>query len=288
MAYTEWTGSTSVSVGDIRTAQSIQASGLVFKCTVAGTTAASEPSWGNEIGCTVTDNNVTWVGISSIYKDVSSFAPDTIIELFALELPSSSGLGTYRYHNGLNAAFTGNIVFNSVAYVAIPIKGSGWELKGQGTLPRPRLTIGNLNGTVTNLINSCNVAMGTSNDLGGSKLTRIRTLAKYLDGQSDADPDAKFPDSIYYIDRKVTENRDVVTFELVSKLDLSGMLIPRRQAIANQCQWVYRSSECSYTGTNYFDKNDTAVTSAANDVCGKKVRSCKVRFGAENQLDFLQ
>ena len=36
-------------------------------------------------------------------------------------------------------------------------------------------------------------------------------------------------------------------------VDKQGDMLPKRQCVANICQWVYRSSECSYTGTNYFD-----------------------------------
>jgi lambda family phage minor tail protein L len=285
MAYTAWSASASISVGDIRSATTVQASGLVFKCTTAGTTGSSEPPWGTDIGSTVTDNTVVWLAVSSIYEDISIFAPDKIIELFELTPPSGVSFSNYYFHNGLKEDYSGNVVFNSKTYTAAPIKAEGWELKTRGTLPRPKLTIANLNGAVSSMIDTFNVQR-PKGDLGGCKLTRIRTLAKYLDGQTSSDADCKFPDQIFYVDRKITETRDYVEFELVSKFDLIGMKIPRRQTIANQCQWIYRSSECSYTGTNYFDKNDAAVTAAADDVCGKRLTSCKARFGDYNPLPF--
>jgi lambda family phage minor tail protein L len=97
------------------------------------------------------------------------------------------------------------------------------------------------------------------NDLGGAVVTRIRTLKKYLDGEAAADPNARFPAEIWYIDRKSAETRDVVQWELASKFDLAGTLMPKRQLIANICQWEYRSAECSYTGSNYFDINNNVV-----------------------------
>ena len=51
-------------------------------------------------------------------------------------------------------------------------------------------------------------------------------------------------------------------------------------------QWVYRSSECGYTGTNYFDANNNAVGSASLDVCGKRLSSCQVRFGTNAELPY--
>jgi lambda family phage minor tail protein L len=61
-------------------------------------------------------------------------------------------------------------------------------------------------------------------------------------------------------------------------VDKQGEAIPKRICVANICQWVYRSSECSYTGTSFFDFNDSPVGSAAQDVCGKRLTSCKARF----------
>jgi lambda family phage minor tail protein L len=49
---------------------------------------------------------------------------------------------------------------------------------------------------------------------------------------------------------------------------------------------VYRSAECSYTGTNYFNANDEVVTTSGQDVCGKRLSSCQVRFGQTAALPF--
>ncbi len=59
-------------------------------------------------------------------------------------------------------------------------------------------------------------------------------MKKFLDGESTADPNAKFPDERWYVDRKANESRDSVTFELASKFDLAGQKLPKRQ-IVGQC-----------------------------------------------------
>ena len=64
-------------------------------------------------------------------------------------------------------------------------------------------------------------------------MRRIRTLKKYLDGESAADPNARWPEERWFVDRKANESRDQVTFELASKFDLAGQKIPKRQVIAN-------------------------------------------------------
>ena len=129
-------------------------------------------------------------------------------------------------------------------------------------------------------------ATTTGNDLTGATVKRIRTLKRYLDGESTADPNARFPTEIWRINRKAIETRDVVTFELASEFDLAGQKLPKRQIVANTCQWIYRSSECSYTGSNYFDVDCNSVSTLARDVCGKRLASCKLRFGANGTLPF--
>ena len=79
------------------------------------------------------------------------------------------------------------------------------------------------------------------NDLTGAKLTRIRTLSRFLDaanfdndtnpyGTPDPTSTGEMPRDVYYVDRKVSENRDLVEFELVSVFDLEGVTAPRRIA----------------------------------------------------------
>ena len=44
------------------------------------------------------------------------------------------------------------------------------------------------------------------------------------------DPTAEFPQEIYFLDRKVSENRDIVQWEAVSALDLVNVKLPKRIA----------------------------------------------------------
>ena len=287
MAVAAWAASTAFSVGDIRRATTEQPSGLFFRCSTAGTSASSEPGWPNMVGDTVTDGTCVWTAIASAYEELAKINPSAIIELFELRLDSTlhGSSDVYRFHAGANAAVSGNIVFNSQTYTRIPIKAEGFEYSNTGTLPRPTLSISNLDGTMTTLLLLVN-ATTAGNDLGGAEVRRIRTLKKYLDGESAADPNARWPEERWFVDRKATESRDSVTFELASKFDLAGQKIPKRQVIANVCQWKYRSSECSYTGSNYFDVNGNSVSTLAEDVCGKRVASCKLRFGDTAELPF--
>ena len=152
---------------------------------------------------------------------------------------------------------------------------AAFEYSGNGQLPRPKVRVSNIIGTITALL------LSLPDGLEGAKFTRIRTLARYIDGANfpggtnpygTPDPTAEFPREIYYVDRKVIETRDVVEFELAAAFDLAGVRAPKRQCIANICQWVYKSTECSYTG---------ALTS-----CSKTLDACKAHFGATAELPF--
>ena len=70
------------------------------------------------------------------------------------------------------------------------------------------------------------------------------------------------------------------------KTDSPNKRVPQRQLIGNICQWEYRSSECSYTGSNYWKADDSVASTLAQDVCGKRLSSCKLRFGANGNLPY--
>jgi len=105
--------------------------------------------------------------------------------------------------------------------------------------------------------------------LEGAKVTRIRTLEKYIDSENfptqtltdfiaqettlsdlitqedgdsiglevstsphgTPDPTQEFPREIYLVDRKTQENREAVIFELAAIVDFQGLKIPKRQII---------------------------------------------------------
>lgn len=224
-------------------------------------------------------------------SDLQAIAPSAIIELFELELNTlQHGVNeTYRFHAGTNLDNNGELVWAGNAYLRFPIDADGFEYSGNGQLPRPKVRVSNILGTITALL------LSLPSGLEGAKFTRIRTLARYIDGANfpggtnpygTPDSTAEFPREIFYVDRKSIETRDVVEYELAAAFDLAGVRAPKRQCIGNICQWEYRSTECSYTGSNYFNENDQAVPTLAADVCGKKLSSCKARFGTTAELPF--
>ena len=175
---------------------------------------------------------------SAVFSDLQSINPSAIIELFTLQLSTAlHGANTiYRFHAGSNLNANGEIVWNGNSYLRFPVQATGFAFQ-KGQLPRPKITISNATGLVSAILLTVNETT-TGNDLTGATVTRIRTLAKFIDAVNfpgntnplgTPDPNAEFPQEIYSVDRKSTETRDVVEFELAAPTDLAGVRIPKRQ-----------------------------------------------------------
>jgi lambda family phage minor tail protein L len=219
----------------------------------------------------------------TIAADIQTLNPGSIVELFVLDATALGGT-INRFHSGVNE-LSANVVWKANSYSPLPLKAEGFERTGQGLIPRPTLTISNISGLIATLIQ-------TYDDLIGAKLTRERTMIKYLDavnfgsGNPDADPSVFFPDEVYFVNQKISENKAVVEFELSAAWDVHGVKLPRRQILQNICPWVYRSAECSYAGGAVAELDDTPTAILDDDECGKRIASCKLRFGANGLLPF--
>lgn len=220
----------------------------------------------------------------TITSEIQKLNPSAHIELFEIDLTPFGG-DLYRFHAGTNE-LTQPITWDGNVYEPWAVKAEGFDFSSSGQIPRPKLSLANVYGTITALVL-------LYDDMVGAKVTRKRTMVKYLDAvnftggvNASADPTAGFPDDIFSVDRKVTENKHLVVLELTAAFDVSGVQLPRRMIVQNVCPWAYRGSECGYAGSNYFDTSDNPVGTLAADVCGKRLSSCKKRFGENNQLPF--
>lgn len=215
----------------------------------------------------------------SIHAEIQSLEPSAIIELFELQI----GADTVYFHAGTNALMQ-PVVWAGNAYTPLPIQAEGFDLSTGGKMPRPKLRIANIDGVVSQTL------LGA--DIAGSKVTRRRTMARYLDGVNfpagnpDADPTAEMTPDVFYIDRKTAETKAVVEFELASSMDVAGVKLPKRQIIQNSCPWRYRSGECGYAGGPVATVLDNPTTDPVMDQCGKRLTSCKLRFGEAAVLPY--
>jgi len=193
----------------------------------------------------------------TIKADIQSLTPSAVIELFEVDL-TAQGDSIYYFHAGTNE-LSQAVVWQGQEYAPWPAQAKGFDYNTSGQLPRPQLTLANNFGAITAIIL-------VTNDCVGGKVTRRRTLAKYLDavnfaaGNAGADPDAYLPDEIYYIDRKASEDSVAVVFELTAAFDVSGVKLPRRQIVQNLCPWRYRGEGCGYAGMPVADSNDNRLS----------------------------
>ena len=173
-----------------------------------------------------------------VFSEVQKINPSAIIELFTLQLDNSLHGATtiYRFHSGSNLNANGEIIWAGNAYQRFPIEATGFAYQ-RGQIPRPKLVVSNALGTISAILLTVNQTT-TGNDLTGATVTRIRTMARFLDavnfpGSSNPlgtpDPTAEFKRQIYVIDRKAAENREVVEFELAAAIDMAGVKAPKRQ-----------------------------------------------------------
>ena len=173
-----------------------------------------------------------------VFSEIQKINPSAIIELFVLQLDTAlHGANTiYRFHAGSNLNANGEIVFAGNSYLRFPIEATGFAYQ-RGQLPRPKVTISNATGLISSILVSVN-QVTAGNDLTGATFTRIRTMARFLDAVNfpgntnplgTPDPTAEFKRQVFIVDRKSTENREVVEFELAASTDMAGVRAPKRQ-----------------------------------------------------------
>ena len=107
-------------------------------------------------------------------------------------------------------------------------------------------------------------------DIVGAKVTRIRTFAKFLDKNNfsdisspdsqrgiyasnfpeeyEPDPYAELPRDVFFVERKASEDKNSINYELSSSLDVEGVKLPRRVVTASKCGFTYRGCGCFYEG----------------------------------------
>ena len=207
---------------------------------------------------------------ADINKQLISINPDAIIELYEIDFSSiQSNFDQFFEEHGVNInaepvyRFTpminGNnpIIWNGKSYQPMPVKMQGFEHKTEGNLPRPTFSLANPEGIFSKIVYS-------NQDFLNCKVTRKRTFARFLDDENfqnknlndnyknpfgSSDVKAYFPEDIYYIHRKILENKEEIQFELVSPLELDNAWVPARNVMSNYCNWTYRCSVgCGYRG----------------------------------------
>lgn len=235
--------------------------------------------------------------MSDIRADEQRLAVGTVVSLYAIDA-SAQGGGVLRFAPGpWNGA---RIVYAGVSYAAAPIRVRGVGSGGDGAANRPRLEVGRLDSAVA-------AALVGADQWQGAKVTRLRTLERYLDGAPEADPERHWPLDVWWIERLAEDAPESITWQLAGAVDLDSAMLPGRQMLADCCHWRYRrwdptggaggagawdysEAECPYTGSAnsgagggpYYNAQDEQLTGQAarpqDDVCSRRISGCRARF----------
>ena len=246
------------------------------------------------------DENRAKSSIKSLNFELSNLSTSHLVTLFEIDLNNlikdkginlqaqagKIGIGTagssninvndgiLRFHNDTKI-LNSFIVWRGKTYYPAPIKAEGFESTTKGVLPQPILTIASQSESGTDQLALLKNQIREFGDIIGSKVTRIRTFAKYLDkinfsgGGSphntkkfieipqgyEPDPYAQLPKDVYFIERKQTETKNVLTYQLSSILDTEGTKLPKRVIVSDKCVWQYRGIGCWYQHAEEDEKN---------------------------------
>lgn len=196
--------------------------------------------------------------------------PTSLLELFILDgrnigvvndEPGSDG--TFRFHAGTNGILS-NIIYNNELYYSFPVEATNFEVNGQNQLPHPVLRCANVRGFMSTFLME-------NRNLIGAKIYRRRVFAKFIDAvnfENNINPlgtpdTTTHTDDIFYVFRKITENKFFVEFELATQLEIDNVTLPRRKVIATACTWNYRCEGCMYDGIPVADASNKKFSGGA-------------------------
>lgn len=214
----------------------------------------------------------------TVIANMLTLAPDSPIELFEI-----SGWNLSSLIETLYICNYSGVSFDGQAYSAIGCESDGFDLIGQGPVPTPMLTVSNIGGVVSNWLLQCRTQ--TNYRLEGSTVLRRITQRQFLDGQSNASASIKeLPRQQYVVEQMTEETYVAVKFRLGSPFDVDGLTLPARPLLRT-CSWLYRSSECGWTG-GYYTLTNQSTTDQTQDQCAKTLVACQTRFGQSVDLPF--
>ncbi|HAS6095394.1 TPA: phage minor tail protein L [Vibrio vulnificus] len=234
----------------------------------------------------------------SLTSDIQTLEPGSEVVLFEIDGTAfdadvfrfQSHLQNYTEQEIQQAIASGEdllprkITWQGRDYFSWPCSVSGIEATSDGSPASPQLSVANVNGSISALCLAYQ-------DMSQAKVTIRRTLAKYLDaanypnGNAQADPDQESVE-LWYVRRKLSEDKNAVVFELSSPADVAGLQIGRKMTA--YCQWCtkgqYRGPDCGYAGSAMFTDKDEPTDDPSQDKCSGTLKGCSLRFGENEQL----
>ena len=190
-----------------------------------------------------------------------------VIDLFEIKLNDFEGY--FYFHGSKN--FEKNLIFQGRTYLYIPCEMSNLQYGSDGKQNRPVIKISNVNNFISNLIKD-------RGNLLGKEFNRKKMLAKDLDAVNfdgaSKNPlgSSGFKDFIsndkFVVNKKNSENKERVEFELSNILDIDGLTCPSRKVYNNTCQWQYRGHGCNYGKILNYNGPNVQITKPAKTTLG--------------------
>jgi len=158
-------------------------------------------------------------GKNEVARSLLDLQPTAILELYKLYPDTVNSPSIYlSFHGG--SVFGGNVTWQGIQYIPIPVESEGFGVFGDGTLPRPKIRVSNNEKIVTYFL-------GKYKDFKNAKIYRKKVFVKHLDdsnfdGQNPfglANSDSEISEEKYLIGQKIQENKSYVEFELNLPLD---------------------------------------------------------------------
>lgn len=229
--------------------------------------------------------------MSGLLKRVQMLDVGAIYYFFEVDLSNWGILEPLRFHcNGImqqvdveRDAFVpiGDMYYNDKLYQFIGIDIEGIKISNDGKVNAPTLRVMN---RFNDQQGAVSALLMLYDNLVGAKVTFRMTTAEAYESRT-----LQEETQYWWIERKLTEDINAVSFELTSPLDFKRQRVPTR-LITDLCNWAmrgeYRGETCGYTGTKYFDKRGNPVDSITLDECGGTCQDCILRFGRKAELPF--
>ena len=220
--------------------------------------------------------------------ELAKLEQTALLDLFDVDMRQLTGKDgnrgeLFRFYAGTNE-LTQPIIWQGNRYTPFGVKAEGFEMSGQGASNRPTLTVVNFDGFVTALSNNFEQCLGAI-------VRRRQVYAQFLDaanfkaGNRNADPQQERV-SYYLIEQLTTLTQDIATFTLALPTETDNAVINKRTILVT-CPWVYRSTECSYTGNPVADEKDQPTTDPKKDKCSGCLRGCQLRHNTLNYGGFI-
>jgi lambda family phage minor tail protein L len=196
---------------------------------------------------------------SLVGKSLIENEPTAVIELYELYFDVDEE--PFRFHSGTNN-LTKDIIWNKNSYYATAIQVEGFEANIMGRLPRPKVTVANIDYIISNILRDYS-------DFRNGKFVRIKLFLKHLDAVNFDGGENPFgsPNELAYISKerylisqKIIENKQIIQFELITPFDLESLETASRGIYGRYCYWQYRGLGCNYQGDLICKEDDTDFT----------------------------